>query len=193
MSRRKRHFGWLERFYLVLTLVFLIGGSMWLDNRGEVVNAVVSSRSEQIVHRRDPQGTWYRWYRLGVRFPATDEIGAGPTIDVSRERYDSLTKGDTVQVRYLPVFPVDGARGQPLDVSAVTDAGSQLIQDNTLAPLVVWLAAGLATLWIAVAHRSARRHQPPASRGSARVPMFFPEPPRWYSASIGGLGARRIE
>lgn len=175
--RRPRSFGWLERFYLVAVLTLLIGGSMYLDSRGALVDAVVVSRREDIVHRRDPQGTWYRWYRVAVRFPATEAIGAGPTVDVTRERYDSLTIGDTIQVRYLSFFPLLARAANRSTLSAAADRGSRLLQDSFLTSLLFWVAVGTVTLWIA--SRIGVLAIAAAGLGWLAVgfPLFYPEPP----------------
>jgi hypothetical protein len=176
--RRRKSFGWLEGFYLVVVLGIMLGGSFWLDSRGEAVTGTVHSRSEDIVLRGDPQGTWYRWYRVAVQFPAVSDIGAAATIDVSRERFDSLAKGDTIQVRYLPFLPLMARAANRSTLDAMTDAGSHLIQDNYLGGLVVWLVAGLMTLWIA--SRIGVVAIVAAGLGWIAIsfPMLFPEPPR---------------
>lgn len=175
--RRPRSFGWLERFYLLAILTLLVGGSLYLDKRGDVVDAVIVARNEDIVHRRDPQGTWYRWYRLAVRFPATEKIGAGPSVDVTRERYDSLTIGDTIQVRYLSFFPLLARAANRSTLSAAADRGSRLLQDSFLTSLLFWVAIGFLTLWIA--SRIGVLAIVAAGLGWLAVgfPLFYPEPP----------------
>jgi hypothetical protein len=186
--RRRSSFGWLEGFYLVVLLGLMFGGSFWLDSRGEPVTGTVHSRSEDIVLRGDPQGTWYRWYRVAVQFPAVSDIGAAATIDVSRERFDSLAKGDTIQVRYLPFLPLMARAANRSTLDAVTDAGSRLIQDNYLGTLVVWLVAGLVTLWIA--SRIGVVAIVAAGLGwiAISLPMLFPEPPRVVLADAEATG-----
>ena len=174
--RRRSSFGWLERFYLLAGLGLLFGGSMWLDNRGETVTGTVHSRSEDIVLNGDPQGTWYRWYRVAIEFPAVRDIGTAATIDVSRERFDSLAKGDTVQVRYLPFLPLMARAANRSTLDAMTDAGSRLVRNSYLTTLLVWLGAGVVALW--VASRIGMPAIVAAGLGWIAIafPMLFPKP-----------------
>jgi hypothetical protein len=47
MARRRRY-SRLSLFYIVVLTSMLIGGSLWLDQRGQVVDAVVKSKQEEI-------------------------------------------------------------------------------------------------------------------------------------------------
>ena len=47
MARRRRY-SRLSLFYIVVLTSMLIGDSFWLDQRGQVVDAVVKSKQEEI-------------------------------------------------------------------------------------------------------------------------------------------------
>jgi hypothetical protein len=47
MPRRRRRVSRLSLFYFVVTLGLLVGGSVWLDGRGEVTTARVASKQEE--------------------------------------------------------------------------------------------------------------------------------------------------
>ena len=67
---RKRRVSWLSVFYFVVTLGALVGSSVWLDRRGEPVVATVTGKTEEITVTHDPQGGWFRHYRVGADFDA---------------------------------------------------------------------------------------------------------------------------
>jgi len=75
MARRRRY-SRLSLFYIVVLTSMLIGDSFWLDQRGQVVDAVVKSKEEEITVEQVREGGWYRWYRVGVEF-STSEVGLG--------------------------------------------------------------------------------------------------------------------
>src|ERR671914_816790 len=98
MPRRRRS-GRLGLFFALVLGGVLLGTSVWLDWQGEKVFAPVGARHERVTLRHDPQGTWYRWYELGV---GVGNGGGGPwvaTIEVPEHRYDSLALGDSIEVR----------------------------------------------------------------------------------------------
>ena len=98
---RKRRYSRLSLFYVLVISTLLVGSSVWLDSRGEPVVARVSGKTEEVTVTHDPQGGWYRYYRVGADF---DAAGApmSATVTVDRERYDALRLGDSLEIRYLP-------------------------------------------------------------------------------------------
>ncbi|HET6579406.1 MAG TPA: hypothetical protein VFG66_13865, partial [Gemmatimonadales bacterium] len=66
MPRRRRRVSKLSFFYFVVTLGLLVGGSLWLDQRGDTAAAVVKSKHEDIIVHRVPRGGWARYHRAGV-------------------------------------------------------------------------------------------------------------------------------
>ena len=144
MRRRRRSSG-AGLFFALLIGGGLVGASVWLDRRGETVLAPVQAKHERVTPRRDPQGTWYRWYELGV---GVGDAGAAPwtaTVEVSQQRYDSIQLGDSVQVRYLPQLPLFA---RTADRSTATVAREAAVRTGILA-LLFWVGGGIAALWIA--------------------------------------------
>jgi hypothetical protein len=71
---RKRRVSWLSVFYFLVILGALVGGSVWLDRKGEQVVAKVTSKTEEITVTHDPQGGWYRYFRVGAEFDAAGAL-----------------------------------------------------------------------------------------------------------------------
>ena len=78
-----------------------MGSSVWLDSRGEPVVARVTGKTEEVTVTHEPQGGWYRYYRVGADF---DAAGApmSATVTVDRARYDALRLGDSIESAISP-------------------------------------------------------------------------------------------
>jgi hypothetical protein len=142
--RRPRRFSRLGLFFAGVLGALLVGASVWLDRRGDTVFAPVHAKHERVTLRHDPQGTWYRWYEVGVG------VGDGTspwiaTVEVPEHRYDSLHLGDSVRVRYLPQIPLFARTS---DRSTATVAREAAVRTGILS-LLLWIAFGVAGLWIA--------------------------------------------
>jgi hypothetical protein len=149
MPRRRRRVSRLSLFYFVVTLGLLVGGSLWLDRRGEVTTARVASKQEDITVRQVPAGGWIRWYRVGVEF-ATRDAGLGmATVTLPQPRYDALHPGDTIQIRYLPFFPLLARAADRSTGQAFLDVARHFVDDPWLLPFLVWLVGGFVALWVA--------------------------------------------
>jgi hypothetical protein len=149
MARRRRRFSRLSLFYLMVLMSILIGSSVWLDRRGEVVDAVVKSKQEDVTVEQVPEGGWDRWYRVGVEF-STSASGLGmATVNLPEQRYDSLHLGDTLPVRYLPSFPLIARTVDRSTADVIWEATTRLAAAPFLAAFLPWLAIGLVALWIA--------------------------------------------
>jgi hypothetical protein len=149
MPRRRRRFSRLTLFCFVVTSGLLLGGSLWLDRRGELATAKVTAKQEEIRVLRVPGGGWHRWHRVGVEFDAQDSGLGMATLTVPQQRYDALQPGDTIRVRYLSFFPLLARAADQSTGLAVRDAAAQLGADPFLLRLILWLVAGAAALWIA--------------------------------------------
>lgn len=180
--RRRRRSSRLGLFFALVLGAGLLGASVWLDRRGEQVFAPVAARHERVTLRHDPQGTWYRWYELGV---AVGDGGAGPwiaTIEVPEDRYDSIALGDSIEVRYLPQLPLYARASSRSTGTVVREA----LGRTGIGPLLLWLACGAAGLWVAA------RIGPPVILAAgiawmaAAVPVFLRAPvPRIPAVSAG--------
>jgi hypothetical protein len=145
MRRRRRRTSRLGLLFAFTLAGGLVGASVWLDRRGERVLAPVEAKHERVMLRHDPQGTWYRWYELGVRI---GERGAGPwvaAIEVPEHRYDSIALGDSIEVRYLPQLPLFARASDRSTATVAREAAGR----TGIAPLLLWLALGTAGLWVA--------------------------------------------
>ena len=149
MPRRRRRVSRLSLFYFVAISGLLLGGSLWLDRRGELATATVKSKSEEITVQRVPQGGWFRWYRVGVEFETRDGTPGMATVNVPEPRYDALHPGDTMRVRYFPSFPLLARASDRSTGLVLRDAAVHFGTDPFLVRMVVWLAAGAGALWIA--------------------------------------------
>jgi hypothetical protein len=143
MAHRRR-VGWLSVFYFVVTLGALVGGSIWLDRRGEAVVAKVSSKNEEIIVTHDPQGGWHRYYRVGAEF---DAAGApmSATVTVDRARYDALHLGDSLEIRYLPMLPLFARTQGRSTATVAAEATQQLLGSR----LLWWIVIGILAIVIA--------------------------------------------
>jgi hypothetical protein len=148
MARRRRRFSWLSLFYIALCTGLLLGASVWLDSRGETARSVVKEKHEEVTVHHVPQGGWDRWYRVGVEFPAGGGLGMA-TLSLPRERYDALRLGDSVTIHYLPFFPLVARAADRTTLQALGDAGTRFLADPFVVPLLIWLLAGFAGLWLA--------------------------------------------
>src|SRR5919112_1032526 len=149
MPGRRRRFRWLGLFYFVVTLGLLLFRSVWLDRHGETARAVVTRKHEEIAVHAVPQGGWDRWYRVGVQFPTREGSLGVATLTLPRARYDALRPGDSVAVHYPAFFPYIARAADRTTLQALGDVGRQMAADPALVPLILWVVAGIAALWIA--------------------------------------------
>ena len=149
MPRRRRRVSRLSLFYFVVTLGLLVGGSIWLDRRGEVTTARVASKHEEITVQQVPVGGWIRWYRVGVEFDTRDAGRGMATVTLPQPRYDGLHPGDTIQIRYLPFFPLLARAAERSTGQAALDVAGHFANDPWLLPFLFWLLGGFVALWIA--------------------------------------------
>jgi hypothetical protein len=149
MPRRRRRVSKLSLFYFVATLGIMVGGSLWLDRRGETVTAVVKSKHEEIMVHRVPQGGWDRYYRVGLEFGARDGQLGMATVTVPQARYDALHAGDSMQVHYLPFFPLLARAADRSTGQVIGDLAARVGDDPWLMPFLGWLVGGFFALWIA--------------------------------------------
>ena len=149
MPRRRRRVSRLSLFYFVVTLGLLVGGSVWLDRRGEVTTARVASKQEEITVQQVPAGGWIRWYRVGVEFPTRDAGHGMATVTLPQPRYDALHPGDSIQIRYLSFFPILARAADRSTGQAALDVAGHFANDPWLLPFLLWLLGGFVALWIA--------------------------------------------
>jgi hypothetical protein len=142
---RRRRVSKLGVFYGLVSGGLLVGGSLWLDQRGVKVLAPVQAKTERVTLRRDPQGTWYRWYEVGVGVGNAGSIPWTSLVEVPEQRYDALRIGDSVEVRYLPQLPLFARASDRSTATVVREA----MQRVGLAPLLLWVIGGLVGMWIA--------------------------------------------
>jgi hypothetical protein len=140
---RRRRFSRLSLFYAILVTGILVGGSLWMDRRGQLVMATVTGKTEEIAVRHEPQGGWYRHYRVGAAF---DGAGAPTTatVTVDRDRFDSLRLGDSVAIRYLTALPLYARTADRSTTTVATDMVQQLLSSN----LIIWAVLGLIAMVI---------------------------------------------
>ena len=141
---RKRRVSWLSVFYFVVTLGALVGGSVWLDRRGAPVVAKVNSKTEEITVTHDPQGGWYRYYRVGAEFDAAGTLMSA-TVTVNRERYDALHLGDSLEIRYLPALPLFARTPDRSTTTVAAEAAHHLLGSR----LLWWIGVGVPAMVIA--------------------------------------------
>lgn len=176
MPRRRRRVSRSSLFYFAVVCGLLVGGSLYLDRRGEVTTARVTSKQEEISVQRVPAGGWYRWHRLGVEFGTRDGSASMATVTVPQARYDAVQPGDSIGVKYLPFFPLLARAADQSTGSALRDAAVQFGADPFLAPLILWLIAGAAGLWIAARIASALIVVTGLGWIALGIPFLFPSP-----------------
>jgi hypothetical protein len=149
MPRRRRRVSRLSLFYFVVLTGLLVGGSFWLDRRGETASAVVKSKHEEIIVHRVPRGGWDRYYRVGVEFNARDGQLGMATLTVPEARYDALHLGDSLQVHYPPFFPLLARAADRTTGQVIGDLAGRFAADPWLLPFLFWLIGGFVALWLA--------------------------------------------
>ncbi|HEY9505667.1 MAG TPA: DUF3592 domain-containing protein [Gemmatimonadales bacterium] len=149
MPRRRRRVSGLSLLYFAVVSGLLLGGSLWLDRRGETASAVVRSKHEEIIVHRVPRGGWDRYYRLGVEFSAGDGQLGTATVTVPEARYDALHAGDSIQVHYPPFFPLLARAADRTTGQVVGDLAGRFAADPWLLPFLFWLIGGIVALWLA--------------------------------------------
>jgi hypothetical protein len=140
---RKRRLSWLSVFYFVVTLGALVGGSVWLDRNGEPVVAKVTSKTEEITVTHDPQGGWYRYYRVGAEFDAAGTLMSA-TVTVDRARYDALHLGDSLHIRYLSLLPLFARTPDRSTATVAAEAAHHLLGSR----LLWWILVGVLAMVI---------------------------------------------
>ncbi|HEX6314703.1 MAG TPA: hypothetical protein VFZ73_07585 [Gemmatimonadaceae bacterium] len=145
MPRRRPRASRLGLFSVAAFVGLLAGGSLWLDQRGELVTANVAGKRERIIVRYQPMGEWTRFYEVTAAFDLPDGGNSIATVRVPRKRYAALQAGDSIEVRYLPQFPILARTSDRSTAGAVRDVAAGFVR----IPLVAWIAAGVLSLWIA--------------------------------------------
>ena len=141
---RKRRYSRLSLFYVLVISTLLVGSSVWLDSRGEPAVARVTGKTEEVTVTHEPQGGWFRYYRVGADF---DAAGApmSATVTVDRERYDALRLGDSLEIRYLPILPLIARTPDRSTATVVGEAARQLLGSR----LLWWVGCGVLAMVIA--------------------------------------------
>jgi hypothetical protein len=134
---RRRRVSRLSLFYGIVILAILVGSSLWLDSRGVPTSASVTGKSEEITVTRDPQGGWYRYFRVGAAFDAAGGATIA-TLTVDRERYDRLRLGDSVEIRYLPALPLIARTPDRSTATVAAEAAQHLLGSR----LLWWIGGG---------------------------------------------------
>ena len=140
---RKRRVSWLSVFYFLVILGALVGGSVWLDRKGEPVVAKVTSKTEEITVTHDPPGGWYRYYRVGAEFDAAGALMPA-TVTVDRARYDALRLGDSLEIRYLPILPLFVRTPDRSTATVAAEAAHHLLGSR----LLWWIGGGVVAMVI---------------------------------------------
>jgi hypothetical protein len=143
MARRRR-VDRLGLFYALVVFGLLVGGSVWLDRRGESVVARVIGKTEAVRVTHDPRGGWLRHYRVGAGFDVSGAPMAA-TLTVDRARYDALRQGDTLEIRYLPFLPLYARTPDRSTATVAAEAAGQLLGSR----LLRWTGIGLLAMVIA--------------------------------------------
>ncbi len=100
--------GWLAVVFVVLSLAFgiafyfLNGLAGRFDAEARPAEATIISRTSERVQR---QGTWKTLWRVGLTFTTEDGQEMRVVQQVSNAFYNSVRKGGTLPVRYLPDDP----------------------------------------------------------------------------------------
>ena len=141
---RKRRVSWLSVFYFLVIFGALVGGSVWLDRKGEQVVAKVTSKTEEITVTHDPQGGWYHYFRVGAEFDAAGALMSA-TVTVDRARYDALHLGDSLEIRYLPILPLLARTPDRSTATVAADAAHHLLGSR----LLWWIGGGAIAMVIA--------------------------------------------
>ena len=174
-------------FTVVLLAGPVIGVSLWLDTQGRTATATVTGRREQITFRRDPAGTWTRQLQVEVELtpPGSGRTGALVTVDAAQ--FDSLQRGDRVQVRYLSCCPIFARLADRTTATVLQDVGAKLADSDWL----VWLPTGALGLWVAARMGTV----PVLAVGllwlAAAVPLFFQ--PRLIALPAGAEATAQVQ
>ena len=144
MQRRRRRVSRLELFYALVVTALMVGASLWLDRNGVPVTGRVAAKQERIVVGHEPSGQWRRYYEVGAAFDLPDGGASQATVRVSPERYDALRTGDSIELRYLPQFPL---LARTTDRSTASIA-SELAWELAGIPIIAWLLGGFLALLI---------------------------------------------
>jgi hypothetical protein len=174
--KKRRKVSLLSTFYVLVTLGIMVGGSLWLDTRGDTVTAKVTGKHEEVQVSDAPQGMWVRYYRVGVEFPAANDMFGQATVTVAPEQYDGLHLGDSLQVHYLPSFPLLARTTDRSTMTVVYELGSRFAHDPILAPLIVWIIGGAVMLWVAMRVATTAVFVAGAVWIAVGFIMMFPEP-----------------
>jgi hypothetical protein len=119
---------------------------------------------------------WTRFYRVGVEFPAANDMLGQATITVPREQYDALHVGDSLRVRYLPAFPLLARTTDRSTMTVVYELGSRFVHDPILLPLVLWLVGGAVMLLLAMRVATTAVFMAGAVWVAVGFILMFPEP-----------------
>jgi hypothetical protein len=146
MPRRRRRASRYELFLVAAFVGLLAGGSLWLDQQGVLVSASVAAKQERVEVRFQPMGEWDRYHEVTAAFGLPSGERSMATVRVSADRYATLRAGDSIEVRYLPQFPLLARTSDRSTAGVVRDIAAVFAGT----PIVGWVAAGILCLWIAV-------------------------------------------
>ena len=174
MPRRRRRASRVGLFSVAAFVGLLAGGSLWLDQRGELVTAKVAEKRERIVVRYQPMGEWDRYFEVTAAFDRPNGERHVATVRVPAERYAALRAADSIDVRYLPQFPLLARTSDRSTADAVRDVAVAFIG----IPIVGWITAGLLSLWIVSRLGVVPVLAVGAAWGTAAWLLFFTPPSR---------------
>ena len=145
MPPRRQRASRLGLVFVVALVGLLAAGSLWLDQQGVLVTASVAAKRERIVVRYQPMGEWDRYYEVTVAFDLPAGENSTATVRVPHERYAALRAGDSIEVLYLPQFPLLARTSDRSTAGVVRDIAARFAG----IPIAGWIATGFLALWVA--------------------------------------------
>lgn len=145
MRRRRRRASRPGLISVAAFVGLLAGGSLWLDQQGVLVTASVATKHERVHVRYQPMGEWDRYHEVTATFDVPGGGSSTATVRVSADRYATLRAGDSIEVRYLPQFPLLARTSDRSTAGVVRDSAAAFVG----IPIVGWIVVGVLSLWIA--------------------------------------------
>jgi hypothetical protein len=133
-------------FFWLLLVALLLAASLWIDRAAPKTEAVVHSKVESARLFHEPDGGWRLNQTVWVRLKPSGRDSTLAALNVSPSRFDSLSVGSRVRVRYVPFFPY---YVRATDYSTTALLRDLFAPNTTMMRWLYWILVGALAMYVA--------------------------------------------